>query len=63
MVVLDNAATLFRSTSLATTLMDQYMKLTAGDFVRSALQKTVQKIITGNIKIEVGIFNSLVLQS
>ncbi|XP_067934605.1 ras GTPase-activating protein 1-like [Watersipora subatra] len=48
----ENAATLFRSTSLATTLMDQYMKLTAGDFVREALQKTVQRITVENIKIE-----------
>lgn len=49
----ENAATLFRSTSLATTLMDQYMKLTASEFVRAALFRTVQRITDGNLKVEV----------
>ncbi|XP_076443695.1 ras GTPase-activating protein 1-like isoform X2 [Babylonia areolata] len=38
-------STLFRATTLATTLMDQYMKMTATDFVRQAVQQGVQKIM------------------
>ncbi|KAL8563555.1 hypothetical protein ACOMHN_060871 [Nucella lapillus] len=38
-------STLFRATTLATTLMDQYMKMTATDFVRQAVQHGVQKIM------------------
>ncbi|CAH1797492.1 unnamed protein product, partial [Owenia fusiformis] len=40
----DTAATLFRATSLATTLMDQYMKMTALGFVTSALHDSILKI-------------------
>ena len=38
-------ATLFRATTLATTLMDQYMKMTSTDFVRQAVQQGVQKVM------------------
>ncbi|KAK7116060.1 ras GTPase-activating protein 1-like [Littorina saxatilis] len=38
-------STLFRATTLATTLMDQYMKLTSLEFVRQAVQQGVQKVM------------------
>ena len=38
-------AQLFRATSLATTLMDQYMKMTSSEFVRQAVQGGVMKIM------------------
>ena len=38
-------STLFRATTLATTLMDQYMKMTSTDFVRQALLHGVQKVM------------------
>ncbi|KAL8575409.1 hypothetical protein ACOMHN_000025 [Nucella lapillus] len=38
-------STLFRATTLTTTLMDQYMKLTSTDFVRQAVQRGVQKVM------------------
>lgn len=33
--------------------MDQYMKMVASDFVKSALLETIRKIIDNNIRIEV----------
>ncbi|XP_063066091.1 ras GTPase-activating protein 1 [Engraulis encrasicolus] len=41
----DEASTLFRATTLASTLMDQYMKGTATAFVHHALKDTVLKIM------------------
>ncbi|XP_076465409.1 ras GTPase-activating protein 1-like [Babylonia areolata] len=38
-------STLFRATTLATTLMDQYMKMTSTDFVRQAVQRGVQRVM------------------
>ncbi|PVD19798.1 hypothetical protein C0Q70_20289 [Pomacea canaliculata] len=38
-------STLFRATTLATTLMDQYMKMTSTDFVRQAVQSGVHKVL------------------
>ncbi|XP_029429562.1 ras GTPase-activating protein 1 isoform X3 [Rhinatrema bivittatum] len=39
------ATTLFRATTLATTLMEQYMKATATPFVHHALRETILKIM------------------
>uniref|UniRef100_A0A3B4DLG7 RAS p21 protein activator 1 n=1 Tax=Pygocentrus nattereri TaxID=42514 RepID=A0A3B4DLG7_PYGNA len=41
----DEATTLFRSTTLASTLMEQYMKATATPFVHHALKDTILKIM------------------
>ncbi|XP_053557451.1 ras GTPase-activating protein 1 [Bombina bombina] len=41
----DEAATLFRATTLASTLMEQYMKATATPFVHHALKETILKIM------------------
>ncbi|KAJ8285551.1 hypothetical protein GJAV_G00028140 [Gymnothorax javanicus] len=41
----DEATTLFRATTLASTLMDQYMKATATPFVLHALKDTILKIM------------------
>ncbi|XP_030049223.1 ras GTPase-activating protein 1 isoform X3 [Microcaecilia unicolor] len=41
----DEATTLFRATTLATTLMEQYMKATATPFVHHALKETILKIM------------------
>uniref|UniRef100_A0A0L8H737 Ras GTPase-activating protein 1 n=1 Tax=Octopus bimaculoides TaxID=37653 RepID=A0A0L8H737_OCTBM len=41
----DEVSTLFRATSLATTLMDQYMKMTASTFVQKASKDAVHTII------------------
>lgn len=41
----DEVSTLFRATSLATTLMDQYMKMTASTFVHKAAKDCVHRII------------------
>lgn len=41
----NDTSTLFRATSLATTLMDIYMKSECGLFLQSALSDTIQKLI------------------
>uniref|UniRef100_A0A3P8WKT1 Ras GTPase-activating protein 1 n=1 Tax=Cynoglossus semilaevis TaxID=244447 RepID=A0A3P8WKT1_CYNSE len=41
----DEATTLFRATTLASTLMEQYMKATATPFVNHALKETIIKIM------------------
>uniref|UniRef100_A0A672MB74 RAS p21 protein activator 1 n=1 Tax=Sinocyclocheilus grahami TaxID=75366 RepID=A0A672MB74_SINGR len=41
----DEATTLFRATTLASTLMEQYMKATATPFVHHALKDTILKIM------------------
>lgn len=40
-----DVATLFRTTSLATTLMDIYMRSECGQFLQSALSDTIQKLL------------------
>ena len=42
---LDNVATLFRGTSAATTLMDQYMKMVAVPYVQRTLRDVVIRIM------------------
>lgn len=42
---LDNVATLFRGTSAATSLMDQYMKMVAVPYVQSTLRDVVVRIM------------------
>ncbi|XP_064618499.1 ras GTPase-activating protein 1-like isoform X2 [Lineus longissimus] len=41
----DTVSTLFRGNSLATTLMEQYMKMTASGFVHAAIRDSVQSIV------------------
>jgi len=41
----DEATTLFRATTLASTLMEQYMKATATQFVHHALKDSILKIM------------------
>ena len=41
----ENVSTLFRASTLSTMLMDQYMKLTALDYLRSILRAPVKQII------------------
>lgn len=41
----DNVSTLFRASTLSTMLMDQFMKLTALDYLRSILRIPVKQII------------------
>jgi uncharacterized protein YggT (Ycf19 family) len=43
--ITEEVSTLFRATSLATTLMDQYMKMTASQFVSDAIKEYILKII------------------
>ena len=52
-LILDMASTLFRGTSMATCLMDQYMKMTATCFVHTAVQGTIQKIMDSKLSCEV----------
>ncbi|KAL5004180.1 hypothetical protein ScPMuIL_017636 [Solemya velum] len=49
----DVVSTLFRATSLATTLMDQYMKMTATVFVQKAVQETILHIMENKQSCEV----------
>jgi len=49
----DSAATLFRTNTLATTLMDQYMRMTGTKFVHTAVQSTVNKIMESRQSCEV----------
>jgi len=51
--VVDDVSTLFRATSLATTLMDQYMKMVANGFLRSALQHPILRITENKMCLEV----------
>ncbi|KPP73901.1 ras GTPase-activating protein 1-like, partial [Scleropages formosus] len=49
----DEATTLFRATTLASTLMEQYMKATAIPFVHHALKETILKIMESKQSCEV----------
>lgn len=49
----DEATTLFRATTLASTLMEQYMKATATPFVHHALKDTILKIMESKQSCEV----------
>uniref|UniRef100_A0A8C5I8W8 RAS p21 protein activator (GTPase activating protein) 1a n=1 Tax=Gouania willdenowi TaxID=441366 RepID=A0A8C5I8W8_GOUWI len=51
----DEATTLFRATTLASTLMEQYMKATATPFVHHALKDTILKIMESKQSCEVKI--------
>uniref|UniRef100_A0A8C7TX24 Ras GTPase-activating protein 1 n=1 Tax=Oncorhynchus mykiss TaxID=8022 RepID=A0A8C7TX24_ONCMY len=51
----DEATTLFRATTLASTLMEQYMKATATPFVHHALKDTILKIMESKQSCEVNI--------
>uniref|UniRef100_A0A8C5BLG7 RAS p21 protein activator 1 n=1 Tax=Gadus morhua TaxID=8049 RepID=A0A8C5BLG7_GADMO len=50
----DEATTLFRATTLASTLMEQYMKATATPFVHHALKEAILKIMESKQSCEVG---------
>lgn len=50
---LDEATTLFRATTLASTLMEQYMKATATQFVHHALKDSILKIMESKQSCEV----------
>lgn len=50
---LDEATTLFRATTLASTLMEQYMKATATRFVHHALKDSILKIMESKQSCEV----------
>lgn len=49
----DEATTLFRATTLASTLMEQYMKATATSFVHHALKDSILKIMESKQSCEV----------
>lgn len=53
LVFADEATTLFRATTLASTLMEQYMKATATPFVHHALKDTILKIMESRQSCEV----------
>ncbi|KAK3098387.1 hypothetical protein FSP39_019002 [Pinctada imbricata] len=48
----DEVSTLFRATSLATTLMDQYMKMTASQFVSMAVKGCIVRILDSKLSCE-----------
>ena len=41
----ENVATLFRASTLTTMLMDQFMKLTASEYLHSMLKGPIQQIL------------------
>jgi len=49
----ESTATLFRGNTLATTLMDQYMKMTSTLFVHTAVQGVVNRIMESKQPCEV----------
>lgn len=49
----ENVATLFRATTLATMLMDQFMKQTATDYLMSVVRAPVQDILISTDSCEV----------
>lgn len=49
----EERSTLFRSNTLATTMMDKYMKTTANAFVQHAIKKVVLKIMDAKYSCEV----------
>lgn len=55
----DEATTLFRATTLASTLMEQYMKATATPFVHHALKDTILKIMESKQSCEVRVLTVL----
>ncbi|KAL3867273.1 hypothetical protein ACJMK2_044487 [Sinanodonta woodiana] len=48
----DEVSTLFRGSSLATTLMDQFMKMTATNFVKVAVKESVCRIMDSKLSCE-----------
>ena len=54
-VPVESVATLFRSSSLATMLMDQYMKQTADTYLRTVLEDTIKQILESQDACEVGV--------
>jgi Ras GTPase-activating protein 1 len=56
--ITEEVSTLFRATSLATTLMDQYMKMTASQFVSDAIKEYILKIIDSKQSCEVWLLSS-----
>lgn len=61
--VADEATTLFRATTLTSTLMEQYMKATATPFVHHALKDTILKIMESKQSCEVMELNRMMLFS
>uniref|UniRef100_A0A673FZF5 Ras GTPase-activating protein 1-like n=1 Tax=Sinocyclocheilus rhinocerous TaxID=307959 RepID=A0A673FZF5_9TELE len=59
----DEATTLFRATTLASTLMEQYMKATATPFVHHALKDTILKVMESKQSCEVMELNRTMLFS
>lgn len=57
----DEATTLFRATTLASTLMEQYMKATATPFVHHALKDTILKIMESKQSCEVKTYRGFFL--
>lgn len=57
----DEATTLFRATTLASTLMEQYMKATATQFVLHALKDSILKIMESKQSCEVRNYSLLLL--
>ena len=51
----DQVSTLFRASSFATTLMDQYMKMTCTEFVQAAVRAPVCKICDSKQSCEVNL--------
>jgi len=43
-MITENVATLFRASTLSTMLMDQFMKLTASEYLHSILKGPIQQI-------------------
>ena len=51
----DNVSTLFRASTLATMLMDQYMKLTANDYLLAVVRPRVQAVVASVESCEVSV--------
>ena len=54
MYLTENVATLFRASTLSTMLMDQFMKLTASEYLHSMLKGPIQQILESPESCEVG---------
>ena len=50
----ESTSTLFRGSTLATTLMDQYMKMTTTSFLHTAVQSIINRIMESKQSCEVG---------
>lgn len=57
----ENVSTLFRASTLSTMLMDQFMKLTALDYLHAILKEPVQQIIESPESCEVSVHVVIVL--